>query len=105
MGIGLRELVVILLIVLVVFGAKKLKTIGSDLGAAVKGFKQGMSDDTGNDKPAVESKPTEDEQKKAFEAAQSGLRKALFDRIDALTAELVRRYKDGGASVDSLLQN
>lgn len=41
----------------------------------------------------------------AFEAAQSGLRKALFDRIDALTAELVRRYKDGGASVDSLLQN
>lgn len=41
----------------------------------------------------------------SFEAAQSGLRKALFDRIDALTAELVRRYKDGGASVDSLLQN
>jgi len=40
-----------------------------------------------------------------FEAAQSALRKALFDRIDALTAELVRRYKDGGASVDSLLQN
>lgn len=40
-----------------------------------------------------------------FEAAQSEVRKALFDRIDALTAELVRRYKDGGASVDSLLQN
>jgi hypothetical protein len=27
----------------------------------------------------------------------------LFDRIDALTAELVRRYRDGGASVDALL--
>jgi hypothetical protein len=29
----------------------------------------------------------------------------LFDRIDALTAELVRRYRDGDASVDTLLQN
>jgi hypothetical protein len=28
----------------------------------------------------------------------------LFDRIDALTGELVRRYRDGDASVDSLLQ-
>jgi sec-independent protein translocase protein TatA len=44
MGIGMRELIVILLIVLVVFGAKKLKSIGTDLGAAVKGFKKGMTD-------------------------------------------------------------
>jgi sec-independent protein translocase protein TatA len=44
MGIGMRELVVILLVVLLVFGAKKLRTIGSDLGAAVKGFKKSMSD-------------------------------------------------------------
>jgi sec-independent protein translocase protein TatA len=39
-----RHLIVILLIVLVVFGTKKLKTIGSDLGAAVKGFKASMRD-------------------------------------------------------------
>lgn len=44
MGIGMRELIVILLVVLVVFGAKKLRTIGSDLGAAVRGFKKGMED-------------------------------------------------------------
>jgi sec-independent protein translocase protein TatA len=44
MGIGMRELIVILLVVLVVFGAKKLRTIGSDLGAAVKGFKKSMND-------------------------------------------------------------
>jgi sec-independent protein translocase protein TatA len=37
-------LVVILLIALVIFGTKRLRTIGSDLGAAVKGFKQAMSD-------------------------------------------------------------
>jgi len=35
----MRELVVILLVVLVVFGAKKLRSVGSDLGAAVRGFK------------------------------------------------------------------
>lgn len=40
----------------------------------------------------------------AFESAQSARRRQLFDRIDSLTAELVRRYRDGGASVDSLLQ-
>lgn len=39
-----RMLVVILLIALVVFGTKRLRTIGSDLGAAVKGFKQAMND-------------------------------------------------------------
>ena len=39
-----------------------------------------------------------------FEGRLSTRRRELFDRIDALTAELVRRYRDGGASVDSLLQ-
>jgi sec-independent protein translocase protein TatA len=42
--IGFKELVVILIVVLVVFGAKKLKTIGSDLGAAVRGFKKSMNE-------------------------------------------------------------
>ena len=44
MGIGMRELIVILLVVLLVFGAKKLRTIGTDLGAAVKGFKKAMNE-------------------------------------------------------------
>jgi hypothetical protein len=39
-----------------------------------------------------------------FEVQMSARRRELFDRIDALTAELVRRYRDGDASVDSLLQ-
>ena len=39
-----RMLIVILLIFLVVFGTKKLRSIGTDLGAAVKGFKQAMND-------------------------------------------------------------
>ena len=44
MGLGMRELVIILLVVLVVFGAKKLRSVGSDLGHAVRGFKKAMSE-------------------------------------------------------------
>lgn len=51
MGIGMRELVVILLVVLLLFGAKKLRTVGSDLGAAVRGFKKAMSDGENDDTP------------------------------------------------------
>lgn len=50
MGLGWKELVIVLVIVLVVFGAKKLRNLGGDLGEAVKGFKKGMKDDEG-DKP------------------------------------------------------
>ena len=42
--IGWRELLIILVIVLLVFGTKKLKNIGKDLGGAVGGFKQGLKD-------------------------------------------------------------
>ena len=44
MGIGMRELLIILLVCLVVFGAKKLRTVGSDLGHAVRGFKKAMNE-------------------------------------------------------------
>ena len=35
---------IVLLVVVLIFGTKKLKNVGSDLGAAVKGFKDGMRD-------------------------------------------------------------
>ena len=44
MAIGFRELLIILAIALLIFGAKRLRTIGSDLGAAVKGFKKSMAE-------------------------------------------------------------
>ena len=45
---------IVLLIVVMVFGTKKLKNIGQDLGGAVKGFKDGMKDGaTPDDKPAA----------------------------------------------------
>ena len=44
---------IVLLIVVMVFGTKKLKNIGSDLGGAVKGFKDGMKEGNSEDKPAA----------------------------------------------------
>ena len=48
---------IVLLIVVMIFGTKKLKNIGEDLGGAVKGFKDGMKDGTApaEDKPTVPS--------------------------------------------------
>jgi len=44
MGIGFRELLIILVIALILFGAKKLRNVGSDLGAAVRGFKKSVNE-------------------------------------------------------------
>lgn len=43
MGISIWQLVIVLVIVLLLFGTKKLRNLGSDLGGAVKGFKGAMS--------------------------------------------------------------
>ena len=44
MGIGFRELLIILVIALILFGAKKLRNVGSDLGAAGGGFKKSVNE-------------------------------------------------------------
>jgi sec-independent protein translocase protein TatA len=44
-GFGLTELLVVLAIVLLIFGPKRLKSLGSDLGSAIKGFRKAVSDD------------------------------------------------------------
>ncbi|SHF64964.1 sec-independent protein translocase protein TatA [Lampropedia hyalina DSM 16112] len=46
-GLSIWHWVVVLLVVVIVFGTKKLRNIGSDLGGAVKGFKDGMRDSNG----------------------------------------------------------
>ncbi len=45
-----KMLLVILAIALVIFGTKRLRSIGTDLGAAVKGFKQAMNDGESEEK-------------------------------------------------------
>ena len=43
-GMGLPEIIIILVIILIVFGVGKLPEIGSGIGKAIRGFKKGMSE-------------------------------------------------------------
>lgn len=45
MGISITHLLIVAVIVVLVFGTKKLRSLGSDLGESVKGFKKAISDD------------------------------------------------------------
>lgn len=44
-GISIWQLLIIVVIVVLLFGTKKLSSLGSDLGASIKGFKKAMGDD------------------------------------------------------------
>lgn len=44
-GISIWQLLIVLLIVIMLFGTKKLKNVGGDLGEAIKGFKKGLKDE------------------------------------------------------------
>lgn len=53
MGISPMQLLIILLIVALIFGTKKLRNMGGDIGGAVKGFKKALKDD--DDKKAEDN--------------------------------------------------
>jgi sec-independent protein translocase protein TatA len=54
-GLSIWHWLIVLLVVVVIFGTKKLRNIGSDLGGAVKGFKEGMK--SGGDAGSAEEPP------------------------------------------------
>ena len=63
--VGWRELIIVLVIVLLVFGTKRLGNIGSDLGNAIKGFKKSVSsDEPGKEAlpPAADNKNSDNDQ-------------------------------------------
>ena len=78
-GISIWQLLIIAVIVVLLFGTKKLRGIGGDLGAAVKGFKKALSDEPADAKAEVvmERWLVEDERshqgKHDYTAEQSGL--------------------------------
>ena len=53
-GISMWQLLILLLIVVLVFGTKRLRNMGGDLGAAIKGFRKGMEDPTGDTEEKLE---------------------------------------------------
>lgn len=60
-GISIWQLLIIVAIVVLLFGTKKLRTLGSDLGASVKGFKKAMAED----------EPAKDAEFKSLDNAQA----------------------------------
>ncbi len=70
-GISLWQLLIILLIVVLIFGTKRLKTIGSDLGGAVKGFRKAMDEGEKEAKQIPEQKGTEPDAKFEEQKAES----------------------------------
>ena len=58
-GISIWQLLIILAIVIMLFGTKRLRTLGSDLGSAVKGFRKSMQDDGGADAGSKPEEPKE----------------------------------------------
>ncbi|MCH2055932.1 MAG: Sec-independent protein translocase subunit TatA [Thalassotalea sp.] len=49
-GISIWQLLIVAVIVILLFGTKKLRNVGTDLGSAVKGFKKAVSDENNADK-------------------------------------------------------
>lgn len=68
-GISIWQLLIILVIVALIFGTKRLRNIGGDLGGAVKGFKKALNDDEANKEELAEgatektSEPAKDAEK------------------------------------------
>lgn len=57
MGISIWQLLIVLAIVILLFGAKRLRTLGGDLGTSIKGFRQAMKDgEKDQDDQTVEKK-------------------------------------------------
>lgn len=64
-GISIWQLLIVLLIVVMIFGTKKLRNMGGDLGGAVRSFKKAMKEDgqIGDDEtPAAKKQPLEHQQ-------------------------------------------
>ena len=69
-GISMWQLLILLLIVVLVFGTKRLRNMGGDLGAAVKGFRKGMEDVKEEEKLEPDQLPS-DQKKESEEPARS----------------------------------
>ena len=89
-GISIWQLLIILLIVIMLFGTKRLKSLGSDLGDAIKGFRKSMN--TEEDKPAVEDKAGQTLQGEARKVEEPAKRSAGVKVADV--QELVAKLKN-----------
>ena len=83
-GISIWQLVIILVIVVLLFGTKRLGSMGSDLGAAIRGFRKSMQDEP---KPEDKRLPGEEPQ-----ALRTRARKGAALRVKAILARCQRAH-------------
>ena len=74
-GISIWQLLIVLVIVVMIFGTKKLRNMGGDLGTAVKGFKKSVKEDPGSDAP-LKSQVEEESDKDGEDVTE-----VAYDRI------------------------
>lgn len=79
-GISIWQLLIVLAIVVMIFGTKKLRNIGTDLGGAIKGFKKGLSDE---DKPAEDESAVSSEER----VIEGEAKKTEAEKVDREKAE------------------
>lgn len=66
MGISIWQLLILLAVVILIFGTKKLKNVGGDLGSAIKSFKSAVKEgEAGEDKNTQQNKVSQDASEEA----------------------------------------
>ena len=58
-NIGLPQLIILLVVVMLVFGTKKIRNLGGDLGSAIRDFRKGMNEAESATQEAVEASETD----------------------------------------------
>ncbi len=75
LGMGVPELLIILVVILLIFGPKNLPKLGSALGKTVKNLREGMSDDKKDEAEEVEEVEEEEDEKPAKKKTTTAARK------------------------------
>jgi sec-independent protein translocase protein TatA len=74
-GLSIWHWLIVLLVVVLIFGTKKLRNIGQDLGGAVKGFKDGMKTPEGSDPASTADTPPASSQQIAGQTIEGEVKK------------------------------
>lgn len=95
MGLGWQELAIILVIVIIIFGAGKLPEIGSGLGKGIRGFKEeaGMDED---------GQPTGEAIEKGESSTSSTLTSSAQDSRETVAQEIDREKHEKGIRADEI---
>lgn len=100
-GIGLPEMLVILVIALLIFGPKKLPEVGQSLGKAIKGFQQASKDFENEFKREANYLQNSDQPQQTSDPSQKSEPNKSADVSDHQTADTLENQQDGSNSSTS----